>query len=259
VAPSAYTTSQRCGLWGQPARMALAWAAKQPGSSRAQSTAAIAESAAGRPDVALRRLAVLWRERPNDLQIAFNFIDARCALDGPTPAETRALANALRHTERTELLTYTWLANAIGVAARGECPRLALADVESWVSGALDNPVIRDRRVRVQDFEPLLAQLAIARRQPQLALEHFNVALRAAPSPDTAARQAVMLAEGGYYAQALAHLEVYESLRGQLRKPSRGMPRVHGWGLERQGYWPHEMAVLRAGLQHELRAQGTPR
>src|SRR5205814_2077249 len=63
----AFTTWQRAALWGHPERMALAWALKQPDSSRAQSVAAMAEAAAGRPEVALRRLARLWRERPYDL------------------------------------------------------------------------------------------------------------------------------------------------------------------------------------------------
>jgi tetratricopeptide (TPR) repeat protein len=255
----AFTTWQRSGLWGDPERMALTWAAKQPGSSRAQSMAAIADSNAGRPDAALRRLAAEWQARPHDLQIAFNFIDARCALDGPTGEEKRKLAEALRRTERTELLTYNWLANAIGVATRGECPGLVLADVEAWVAGALQNPVVLDPHVRNQDFEPLLAQLAIARKQPDVALRHFNTALLAAPNPNTAARQAVMLAEAGYYAQAIAHLDVYESVRDRVRKPGRGMSRVHAWVLEQQGYWPHELGLLRSGLQQELRRSGKPK
>jgi hypothetical protein len=32
------------------------------------------------------------------------------------------------------------------------------------------------------------------------------------------------------------------------------MPQLHAWILEKQGYWPHEMAVLRAKLRAEIAA-----
>jgi hypothetical protein len=72
------------------------------------------------------------------------------------------------------------------------------------------------------------------------------------PSPDAAARQASLLAVHGYYHQALAHLDLYESIRGQVGAPGRGMPRLHAWVLERQGYWNTEMRVLREKLGSEI-------
>jgi hypothetical protein len=68
-----------------------------------------------------------------------------------------------------------------------------------------------------------------------------------------------MLAEHEYFAEALAHLDTYESLRGQLRSTAPGMSWLHAQVLERQGYWPHELGLLRAGLREALARQQAER
>ena len=68
----ALTTYQRTSIWGNEGELAALWASRNPDSSRAQATAADAELSRGRPDLAIARLAPLWQQRPNDLQIALN-------------------------------------------------------------------------------------------------------------------------------------------------------------------------------------------
>jgi tetratricopeptide (TPR) repeat protein len=251
----ALTTWQRSTLWGQPERLAAASALKQSNSSRAQAVAAAADAEAGHPDRALARLEPMWAARPYDLTIAFNYVSVRCILGGIDPPTKARLAQALRRTSHSELMTNQWLSSAIDMARSGQCPGLGLADVAHWVDAALENPVILDPRIRNQDVEPLLAKLALARAQPDEALQHFDRALRSKPSPDTAARQAVMLAEHEYFRQAIAHLDTYESLRDKVPPPRPGMNWVHARVLKMQGYWPHEMKHLRAGLGEALREQ----
>ncbi len=106
------------------------------------------------------------------------------------------------------------------------------------------------------DLAQLEGQLAVAQRQPKRALAAFDRALRMRPSPDAAARQAAVLASHGYYRQALAHLDTYEAVRGRVAPPGHGMPALHAWVLERQGYWASEMRVLRDKLQAEIDAEG---
>ena len=252
----AITTHQRAALWGQPEQLAALWAKQNPLSSRAQATVAMLETSAGYPEAAIRRLAPLWHRRPNDLQIAFNYVNAACAWHGLSTDDSLKLASALRQADTAVQLIHGWLGKMIDVAGSGECPGLAVTDAEGWLAAALQNPKINNLNTRGQDIEPLLAQLAIRKQQPGIALQHFDRALVAFTTPDVAARQASQLASNGYYQQALEHLDTYERLKGQVRRPGRGMPRLHAKVLQLQGYWPYEMAVLRAKLQAEVDTQG---
>jgi hypothetical protein len=248
----AVTTFQRATLWGQPRQLAELWARQNPASSRAQATVAMMDTSGGRPDLALTRLQPLWLERPNDLQIAFNYVNAACAYRGISTQETRALAHALQHADTGVRLITGWLGKAIDVAALHECPGLSLDVAEYWLAAAMRNPRLNDPRDRGEEVEPLLAQLAIRRQQPAAALRHFDLALIAFTTPDVAARQASELARNGYYRQALAHLDTYERLKSGIRPLGPGMRHLHAMVLREQGYWPHEMAVLRAKLRGEI-------
>jgi tetratricopeptide (TPR) repeat protein len=246
------TTWQRAELWGQPQKLARLWAASNHNSARAQTVAALTEQSIGRPDQALERLLPLWRQHPYELQYAFNVIDGRCTLGGLSAEDKLALTQALRHTPRSELMTNQWLSNAIEVANDGRCRGLVLADVDAWLTAALENPVIGRGRYRDEDMEPLLGQIAVHRGEPNQALTHLDRALRARPSPDQAARQAVLLASNGYYQQALAHLDTYDSLAARRPPTGFGMSWLHRRVLDWQGYWPREMALLRAKIKAEM-------
>jgi len=252
LALCAVITWQRTELWGKPELLAALWAKQNPDSSRAQATAAIADLNANRPAQALTQLMPLWRQRPYDLQIAFNAIDAACATRGLTDDDKHALGEALRHTPKGVLLIYQWVGNAIDVAASGQCQGLALADVEAWIDAALENPAINNAHIRGQDVEPLLAQIALKKHQPDIALQHFDRALIAYPKPDVAARQADMLANSEYYEQALAHLDTYEHLPVRANRPSLDMSWLHAKVQEWEGYWPYEMALLRKDLREAI-------
>jgi len=248
LALCAVITWQRSELWGKPEQLAALWAKQNPDSSRTQAVAAISNLNAGRPAQALAQLIPMWRQRPYDLQIAFNAIDAACATRGLTDDDKRALAEALLHTPKGVLLIYQWIGKAIDVAASGQCQGLALADVESWLDAALRNPAINNEHIRGQDVEPLLALVALHKHEPDIALQHFNAALVSVTTPDVAARQASLLASNDYYEQALAHLDTYERLKNHARRTSFDMSWLHAKVLEWEGYWPFEMSVLREKL-----------
>jgi hypothetical protein len=67
-----------------------------------------------------------------------------------------------------------------------------------------------------------------------------------------AALQATTLARAGHYRQALTLLDYFETLPQRKIAPSAGMPWLHQRILERQGYWPREMAILRSKLREEI-------
>jgi hypothetical protein len=248
----AVTTHQRAQLWGQPEQLAVLWAKQNPGSSRAQATVAIMETGAGNPAAAMRRLAPIWRQRPYDLQIAFNYVDASCAGPGLAAEDSARLANALQHTTMAVQIVHDWIGKAIDIAGTGQCPGLELANIEQWLAAALRNPAIDNPHVRDQDIEPLLAEIAIRNHQPNVALRHFDRALAAFTKPDAAALHAASLASHGYYEQARAHLDTYERLKGQVHPPGRGMPQMHALVLQWENYWPHEMAALRSQIDRAI-------
>ena len=112
---------------------------------------------------------------------------------------------------------------ALDVAKQGRCRGLDLPTVERWIDAAQENPSLGSPTAKSQDLEPLRARLALARGEPEAARRHFDAALRARFSPDTAAGQAAILASAGYYRQALAHLDLYEQLKPTARRERSGM------------------------------------
>jgi protein O-mannosyl-transferase len=246
------TTYQRSEIWGQPEKLAALWSMRNPHSSRAQVTTATQEVRAGRPDLAARRLDRLWRDRPDDLQIALNYVNARCAIGSLQSSDAQRLQASLAQAEIASLLVRQWLETAIGVAAAGQCTGLDLATVRIWVETAASNPSIATPLASEKSIPPLFAMLALAERRPNVALKQFNRALAANITPETAAGQAALLGAEGYPRHAIAHLNYYDQIKHRASPPPRGMPTVHAWVLARQGYWPRELAILRARLVEDL-------
>jgi tetratricopeptide (TPR) repeat protein len=249
----ASTTWSRARIWGQPDQLAALWAIKNPESSRAQAALAIEEHSRGGAQAAAERLAMELAKKPDDLQLAFNLVDARCGVAGIGDEDRAAVTRALQSSPTTALMMFQWLSQAVDVAASNGCKGLTLDVVQAWIDAAMRNPVNADPSSYGQDIQPLLARLALARQQPDIALAHFDLALRARVRPAVAARQAAELASSGYYEQALAHLDTYERLAPSAERPGRDMSRVHEWVLERQHFWPREIATLRTKLHAAIR------
>lgn len=250
-----FTTWQRASLWGKPDQLAQLWAARNPDSPRAQANAALALMAQKQPALAARALLPLWQARPDEVQLAFNYVNARCAMGGISEQEADAVARGLRSSDGEDLLTHRWLSRSLGAAANGSCPGMDLSTVERWIAAARANPHIARIGQIDQTLEPLLGELAIYRNDPDQALLHYLKALRAQPNPDFAARMVSFLAAHGHYTQALALLDEYERI-GHRRSPPRfGMARVHARVMEAQGFWPHELGELRRKLREEIASQ----
>ena len=249
VALLAITTWQRATLWGHPAALSAAWATRNPQSPRAQAAWAITMQQAGFPAAAGARLAGLWRAHPDDLQIALNAIDARCASGALTPAEAAALASTLRAARVDADLLRQWLADRV---LEGDCG--TEEDLARWISAAAANPTFNPQAGGDRNVAPLRAALALRRGQRALALEDFNRAFLADPRPRTADNQAALLAAHGAYAEALAHLDFYERHRDRIAPPPPGMPWIHAQVLAWQDYWPRRIATLRGRITQAMRA-----
>lgn len=256
LAICALTTHQRAALWGQPEQMARLWALQNPGSARAQATAATFDLKGKRPDLALQRIHALWLRQPHDLQLALNYANAACALRGLRPEEIAAIAQALRHATAGDQLVHSWLGRALDIAANERCAGLDHDATDTWLAAVAANPLLSKMPGRQQDLESLQGRVALQRGEYRQALAHFDLALAAWTTPGAAARQAVMLAEAGQYGLALAHLDQYERLKTRrVRVTVWNMSRLQQWVLDYQEYWPRELAILRGKLEAEINAQ----
>jgi hypothetical protein len=254
-----FLTWQRATVWSQPELLAKTWAIQNPSSSRAQATAAMFDTSAGRPRDAMARLGPIWHQRPGDLQIAFNYVDAACSAGGLSRSDAEALRRSIVDVDAGVRLIHGWLSKAIDVAADGGCPGLDLAVVSGWIQAMAAGREFLPTGDHDQEVEPLLGKLALRSGDPDRALAHFNRALDAFVTPDTAARQAALLATHGAFPQALAHLDHFARLQPRVAVPASGMPWLHGKVLDWQGYWPREMSTLRRKLAAEIAAQSRER
>lgn len=248
----AFTTAQRASLWGQPERLAVAWTRLNPDSPRAAANAAQYLMKAGEYEAAAARLLPAWTERPAEVQLAFNYVGARCAGPGLDAAETSAVTATLGMAQGSNLLMHQWLSRALILAEGKTCRGVDLNVVGTWIETAANNRSLGPQSVRDEDFQPLLGELALIRKQPQAALAHYRLALRAQPTPDFAARLVSSLAVRGAYREALALLDEFEAGRSGEVRARPGMAWLHQRVLRAQGFWPHEFSVLRAKLNEEI-------
>lgn len=251
----AFTTWQRATLWGQPEQLARVWALRNPESPRVQAVAGMALMREGRYADAARELHAAWQRQPGETQIALNYVNARCASGGLTPADTAGVGIALRQAQASHLMVHQWLSRMLEAAAHGTCPGLDLGVADGWLAAVAANPAFNAGGVRRQDLLPLLGELETWRGEPRRALAHFKEAIDSHPNPDFAARLVAFLASHGEYRAALDLLDHYEHLDRPWRGGA-GMARVNAWVLDRQGFWPREFAVLRRKLEAEQRTAG---
>jgi tetratricopeptide (TPR) repeat protein len=234
--------------------LAALWAARNPQSPRAQASAALQLIQSGRYDQAAALLRNGMRKTPGEVQLAFNYVNARCAGTGLSTEDRQLVTTTISQAKNGQLLIHQWLSHALEIGKEGSCAGLDLDAGGRWINAAIVNPALTAAGRNVEDFEPLLGELAVHRNQPEQALFHFEHALRAHPGPDFAARMIAFLAEHGDYSQALSLLDTYEKL------PSReysgiNMGRLHALMLEKDGYWPREFFVLRSELNAEIAVQ----
>ncbi|MDE2150031.1 MAG: tetratricopeptide repeat protein [Gammaproteobacteria bacterium] len=247
-------THSRARLWGNVAEQGLLWARLNPDSPRAQSYAAQILNARGLSAAAVQRLRPALRRAPDQIQIAFNLINADCRLDGVPQRDLEATAQALRTAVRLGELPYQWLTSAIAQAHQGGCPGLTPAAIDRLLDAAQANPRIGQEPGWQQDLLDLRGRAALAAGDAAAALRSFLAALYAHPDPQVALSQAALLAAAGHPQAALAELDAYRGLTAQRVSPAAGMPWLHQWVLDRQHYWPHEFAHLRATIEADVRA-----
>ena len=250
----AFDTRIGASIWGQPARLAQEWAARDPASSRAQATAAQYELLLGRPGAARARLRTALAARPDDAQLAFNLADAECAIGALQPDVLPAIHYALETSPNSARLGFDWLSRAVTLAKTGTCPGLDLDVVASMLMALRSNPRFATVPARQLDFMHIEGLLALARGDSRAALAAFDRGIAILPRASTALRQAALLATAGDPDLGLRHLDRYGRLPQPARRPWPTMAHLHAWLLQRDGYWERELERLRAQLAEDVAA-----
>lgn len=251
----ALMTHARAGLWGNSHDQALLWARLNPESPRAQANAAQVEMTAGQPARAVQRLLPALAKAPDQVQLAINLFSAQCMLGHVDEATLAASRDALRTTRDPGTLLVSWFDRAMGQVAQPPCPQLSYATLDGLLQAALANPHLASNPGRQQDIHYLLGHLALLQGDANSALVEFNQALDSQVRISAALKQAALLGASGFPQQGLAHLDHLAAEPEQSYRPGFGMPRVHAWVLERQQYWPKELAHLRATLRDDAAHQ----
>lgn len=254
----AWMTHARALLWGDTRAQAIAWAALNPHSPRAQANAAQLEIASGQPRRALTRLEPGLRADPAQIQLVFNIIDAHCMLGGLEPNDLPRARIAMATMRDPGTLLTQWVDQRIATAENGSCRLLDLAALESLVDSGLTNPRLAAVPGRQQDLLYLKGHIALMRREPAVALGYFNRALDQDVRASAALSQAALLGSAGYPSEGLAHLGHYDTARDRGIE-SFGMPWLHARVLQHQNYWPKEINRLRDTLQSDVQHRDAKR
>jgi hypothetical protein len=246
-------TYLNASLWGKPFDQALVWARVNPDSPRAQAYAAQLELERGMPN-GLARLDEAFAAHPDEIQLALNYLGARCRFGGVRPEDIVRAETALRESNNIGRLGYEWFKRGLSIAEIGTCPGLDLGALDGLVDAAQHNERAQKIRGRRQDLLSIRGQIALERHDGAAALRYFDGALDADPRPGAALAQAAMLASAGYPRLAKDHLDHL----GRVWQPSQhkafDMRGVHGWILQKQGYWDRELAHLRKTLDEDIAA-----
>ena len=252
----ALMTHARAEVWGNVHTQALLWAQMNPDSARAQTNAAQIEMQAGHPQDAIRRLERLLATQPDQTQLAFNLIGARCLTEGVSHNDIAAARKAMQGSANTGTLFAHWFDRTLPVAMSGGCPGLTPAVLLDLINTGLSNPKLAAAGPQ-QDLIYLRGRIALAQHQPDTALTDFIQALDLQVRPGMALEAAATLGAAGYPTQGLRLLDHYQQVQDKAMPPGIGMPMVHAWVLARQNYWLYELVHLRQQLTLDAKAGNT--
>jgi tetratricopeptide (TPR) repeat protein len=242
-------------LWGNTRDQTRLWAALNPDSPRAQADAANAEISAGHPALAVARLEPVLARAPDQAQLAMNLFDAQCQLGHVEPALLAKFGEALRTTRDMGPLLVNWFTSKMDQIGKPVCAELTFNTLGTLLDAASANPHLNSVYGRRQDISHLRGRLALLQGDADTALLDFNRALDEDAQISMALQQAALLGSMGFPRQGLAHLNHYERVQKHVVDSGLGMTRLHARLLQRQHYWPKELARLRDTLRKDAAHQ----
>jgi hypothetical protein len=249
-------THIRATVWGDVQTQASIWAHINPVSPRAQANAADVMIQQGRGQEAAVKLESLLSTQPDQAQLAFNLINARCLSDAIHPSDLETAREAMLHTANTGSLFVRWFERVLPLATSGSCHGLTPSALLTLIDAGSSNPKLQAAGQR-QDRSYLRGLVALSQHHPDAALDDFVTALNLLPRPGMALKAAATLGQHGYPSQGLQLLDHYREIPEQIGPMSLNMATLHGWVLRRQDYWTEELTRLRHELSLAAQAEST--
>jgi len=246
----------RAVVWGNVQTQALIWAQINPASPRAQANAAEVTMQQGHAQEAAAKLESLLATQPDQAQLAFNLINARCLSGAIDPVDLETARKAMLHTANTGTLFVRWFERILPMATTGSCRGLTSSTLFTLIDAGSRNPKLQAAGQR-QDRIYLRGLVALAHRHPDAALADFIAALDLLPRPGMALKAAATLGRHGYPVQGLQLLDHYQEMPKPIGPTSLTMATLHHWVLNWQNYWPREMTQLRSELSLAAQAAST--
>lgn len=251
-----WMTHSRATVWGDTTQQAVLWAKLNPESPRAQSYVTQILIARGQVTDLPDRLRPLLKQKPNEIQIAFNLIGASCRQGGITAEDIEATRQAILSTPRFGELSFNWLEKTITQAKNRNCRGLTLDVAERLLNAAWNNTAVKRNESWQESILNLRGKLALAKDAPQTAYQHFASAVVMRANPAAALEQAATLGSAGHQKLALCELALWEQQPAPAQtKQGLSMRRLHHRVLEQQNYWANEVAHLKRKLENDLTAE----
>ena len=245
-------THARAELWGNETQQVMLWARINPDSARAQANAAATDLEAGHPQAAIDRITPLLAQHPEEIQLALNLLTAHCQAGSLHLSDINTAKRAMKITANPGSLLISWFDRTLPVVATGGCKGLTLRDLANLAETALENPRLAGEG-RQQDLLFIRGRIELNQNQPDAALTSFMEALTQNMRPAFALEAAATLGRSGHPELGLNLLDYYASMNHQTESPAFGMPMIHAWILEKQNWWPNELAHLRRQLMDDAR------
>jgi tetratricopeptide (TPR) repeat protein len=207
-----FTTLLSTRVYRSEDSLAVAWAAKQPDSIRAQSMLAERLYRHGQLSLALRTIDAIIVKYPDNTGLIENKIYLKCMEGALTAAEMQRATEVLR-VAPFEAGGFRNVKNLRVLADAHRCEALNDTSWKNMVQALLDNPAYDNYGVASGYLHYQLHDLAVAHGDLDQAIRQLDATYLKDPNPEVPRLQAKYLASAGLYSRAIKTLQVTDYQR----------------------------------------------
>lgn len=213
----------RVDLWANPVSLALAWARESPESVRAQRSAAIALTQAGRPVEALYILNNAFSNHSESHALLMHRILVKCSLGERIEKDKGLLLELARKEPFNPKLT-NLMEVFVGVAKLQACRKLDLDYAGQFIFALLENPVARKSGGFRHQLYYFLGVVRSYEKRAYEALDNFSRAIALRPEVGVFMQSIAVLASDGHCEAAIVLAQQFKGdviYNGNLSGPAK--------------------------------------
>jgi hypothetical protein len=138
----------------------------------------------------------------------------------------------------------------ISLSGESQCRGLSLDQLDQMTESLIVNPNVKGVIGNQYSLAHLKGAIALGKHDGEAALVHFSNALKLSNDPETGMVEVALLANKGFFKQALEHLQTIEQMLATTPVKITGPMANHDF--------PAEIARLRKTIQEDLAHQSAP-